>query len=227
MASTQYSGALSKSSHPNFTPIQITPNLQRYFTANYPIPTSDSSEDELPDLDKLIKKLLPKPATSKFPKATVVENNGGLPPSPPATPAKFPPSGSGDSSTAPRTPTRGIRPTRGILPTPLKTPPQSHKRVRFHDDSESEAPTPVKRHCFNIPAASEPQLSSSIRSPNRVRISVFEAERVSQSIMKQVDWAKVADYVATNGRARSYKRAVQGVFDNWKDKLIENVDSDE
>ncbi|KAL8778861.1 MAG: hypothetical protein Q9213_007215 [Squamulea squamosa] len=174
MASPPYTGPLSTPSYPNFTPIQITPSLKRFFTINNPIPvlqgskgvpviipsesdTLDSSEDELPDLDKLIETLLPKPAVSKLFKTTVTENNEGLPPSPPATPAKFPPFSSGDFSTAPRTPTRGIRATRGMLPIPLATPPQSHKRVHFQDDSEDEAPTPIKRHRFNIPVASEPR----------------------------------------------------------------------
>lgn len=157
--------------------------------------------------------------------------------SPPSTPSKFPHLSQSLSSTSPGTPHRGLRPTRGIFPTSLVTPPRSsHKRSWSqqswdqYEDHVSEVPsTPIKRHRPSILIASASPFSSKLRSTTGIEdhISCFEAQRASISIMKQVDWHRVAERVACNRPGRVYKRAVQRILEDWQEALdAAAVDSD-
>ncbi|CAO1596902.1 hypothetical protein XANCAGTX0491_000729 [Xanthoria calcicola] len=184
-------------------------------------PTPLIDDDELPNLEDLIKKALANrsaPAPANFP---AIAN---IPLSPPSTPSKFSRSNQSLASTSPH---RGLRPTRGICPISLITPPQSsHKRTwsqqswdQSEEDHASETPsTPSKRR---RPTSSISSFACQPRSrtADGSQISCFEAQRASISVMKQVDWARVAERVACNRPGRVYKRAVQRVLEDWQEAL--------
>ncbi|KAL9009773.1 MAG: hypothetical protein Q9180_009367 [Flavoplaca navasiana] len=195
-------------------------------TPTSPIPNSsnsdkflakDDDDDNLPDRAHLVKTSLPTLSTPAPAKPTDAPN---LPLSPPTTPAKFHPPAPNIPSTIPQTPHRGLRPTRGVYP----TPPQSRKRAlspasRALDNQHAfeTSPMPSKRIQRSIYLPFE----SKIGSPPAAgaQISRFEAQRVSVSIMKQVDWDRVAERVACNRSGRVYRRAVEGLLDGWQEGL--------
>ncbi|KAL8732273.1 MAG: hypothetical protein Q9166_002845 [cf. Caloplaca sp. 2 TL-2023] len=192
--------------------------------------TLKESEEELPELTTIIQQSLPKHVVPKSLKTVSAQLTGALPQTPPITPSTPRYFDSSSSSASPKTPIRGIRPTRGMQPTLLATPPHSLKRVRF-GESKIEASTPVKRLRLNSLNSNTETLrltpNNSIRSSNTVSLSSLEASRVIKSVMRQVNWDEVVYHVATNQKARYYKRAIQHVFDNWKEKLAASEDSDE
>ncbi|KAL8839303.1 MAG: hypothetical protein Q9176_004483 [Flavoplaca citrina] len=200
---------------PNPTSIpKATPSSPIFisFNSDKLLPADD--DDDLPDLAHLIKTSLPIRSTPASAKSTDLTN---LTLSPPTTPAKFPPPNPNLPRPTPSTPHRGLRPTRGVYP----TPPQSRKRAASwaldnRHDSETSL-TPSKRNRCRIHLSCWPHTRSPAAAS--AQISCFEAERVTVSIMKQVDWDRVAKRVACNRSGRVYKRAVQGVLEGWQQGL--------
>ncbi|KAL8875922.1 MAG: hypothetical protein Q9192_008963 [Flavoplaca navasiana] len=189
---------------------KTTPTSPIHISFDSDKPPADD-DDDFPDLNYLIKTSLPTRSTPAPAKPTDLTN---LPLSPPSTPAKFPPPNPSLPST---TPNRGLRPTRGVYP----TPPQSRKRAaspasRALDNHDSgTSPTPSKRLRSSIQLPSSPNT----RSAAGAQVSCFEAQRVGVSIMKQVNWGRVAKRVACNRSGRVYKRVVQGVLEGWEERL--------
>ncbi|KAL8708343.1 MAG: hypothetical protein Q9225_007611 [Loekoesia sp. 1 TL-2023] len=60
---------------------------------------------------------------------------------------------------------------------------------------------------------------------NRLEISSFEAKRLRESIMKQVDWKQAAEDVACNRRSGVYKRAVRDVLDRLMKEAVAREES--
>ncbi|KAL9629799.1 MAG: hypothetical protein Q9204_005071, partial [Flavoplaca sp. TL-2023a] len=207
---------------PKATPIPIPfeSDVTPLFTPHSPPNLQDSpksqkllaDDDDLPDLNHLIKTSLPNRSAPTLLEPTTI-SNALL--SPPTTPAKFPSPNLSLPCTTPSTPHRGLRPTRGVYP----TPPQSRKRAASraldnHHESKT-SPWSSKRIRRSIYISSSPHT----RSPAGAQISRFEAQRVGVSIMKQIDWDRVAKRVACNRSGRVYKRAVEGVLEGWQEGL--------
>ncbi|KAI9695323.1 MAG: hypothetical protein M1836_006486 [Candelina mexicana] len=123
-----------------------------------------------------------------------------------------------------------------VLPlTPSPTPRIGHKRAAsYSSDSEATRLTDrnTKRRLFgNMICDSEKEPKplfynipsfSVLSTPARlVKLSETEMQRVAESILEQVDWDEVADYVASNRGAQVYKRAFKEVMQSKVDELEE------
>ncbi|KAL8805947.1 MAG: hypothetical protein Q9223_004998 [Gallowayella weberi] len=155
---------------------------------------------------------------------------------PPTTPSVPRPASINNSSpAAQKTPTRGIRPTRGMRPPrsiarPRAITTSSHKRASSPQSINANH-APIKRLQLNNlknTSPTPPAISNDhIHPSSRIPISSFEARRIRESVMRQIDWDEVAYHVATNGTERRYRRAVRNVFDEWETGLVAREVSDE
>lgn len=194
-------------------------------------PQTTTSDDELPSLNELFKATPPKQPS----KATSVPVYGAPPVTPPTTPSQTYHLIPSDSPTTPKRPDLSIKPTHRNTSRPFATPTSSHKRLQPHKDSNgaSIAPSsPLKRLRLNpLTDMSNPRPAtsnhSSRRMPNYGAISSLEASRISESVLRQIDWDEVAHHVATNRHARRYRRALQYVLEGWTKGLVADEDSDE
>ena len=117
-----------------------------------------------------------------------------------------------------------------FLPTPEQTPPIASKR-HFPDVDIFPSDRPIKRLDLGLNPASKkspfrrnsiPKYSILSRSPTKVvKYSADELKRVSEAVLRQVDWEEVGEYVASNRGARVYRKIIKKVLQDRIDELFE------
>ena len=53
------------------------------------------------------------------------------------------------------------------------------------------------------------------------KLSADELKRVSEAVLRQIDWTEVAEYVASNRGPQAYRRATKAVLQNKIDELVD------
>ncbi|KAI4166813.1 MAG: hypothetical protein LQ348_007759 [Seirophora lacunosa] len=193
------------------------------------IQACDSDED-LPDLNHLLVHLpSQRSAAMNVGRATGLTLGPAPPPTPMTTPVKPRQHQALGHARSPR-PTA---PTATSLlpnfkPTSEATPPRTEKRLI---DSISTSPddepinTPSKRIRSRrittaLPTAMPSPPPTPVSINKKSKISSFEINRVRASVMKKVNWKKVAKDVACNRSAGVYQRGVKRVFDAWMEETV-------
>ena len=124
---------------------------------------------------------------------------------------------------------------RGAPLTPTPTPTRGTKRLST-SESEHSLDTPCsKRRTRSLQYPSKsPFRKDSIpkfsilynqRAVSTNKISAIELKRASESILRQVDWDEVEDYVASNRRGSTFRKAIKDVLQDRVDELHETESS--
>ncbi|KAM0800390.1 hypothetical protein BDR22DRAFT_821579 [Usnea florida] len=155
-----------------------------------------------------------------------------LPPTPDQTPTKRPLQSDPHPRSSP--PLKRHRPNNAPLSPPPTSTPSPSPHHHHHHRLFHLAPKFSILHQSHPLAQPPPHgdQHSTARQKNKkkkeseraVNLSWRELERVAESVMRQVDWEKVGEDVASNRRAGVYKRAVKDVF---RERIEELVGGDE
>ncbi|KAL8955047.1 MAG: hypothetical protein Q9193_006941 [Seirophora villosa] len=196
------------------------------------MPKACDSDEDLPELDHLLMHHLPskRPAAMNLDRANGPTLGPAPPPTPMTTPVKTRQQAPGHARSPRRTAPTATTLTLNFKPTSQTTPPGSKKRPM---DSISASPddepitTPSKRIRSSRRITTAPPTAMPSPPPTPVsinnkknKISSFEINRVRASVMKRVNWKKVAKDVACNRSARVYQRGVKRVFDAWMRETV-------
>ncbi|KAL9012140.1 MAG: hypothetical protein Q9173_003071 [Seirophora scorigena] len=196
------------------------------------MPEACDSNEDLPDLDDLLVHFPSQRSAAMNPSRVTGPTLGpALPSTPMTTPVKPRQQAPGHASSPRPTAPSATSLLLNFKPTSHTTPPRTGKRPMdsisaFTDDEPTIIPSKRirNRRITTAPRVSPTAMPSPPPTPvsinKKIKISSFEINRVRASVMKRVNWKKVAKDVACNRSEGVYQRGVKGVFDAWMNQTV-------